>query len=130
VTVVSREKNPVVGLVPRRRQPAPSAVLLADGSIGVEGARILSPREAEVIEAVAAGSRSWEIAEELGISRDAVDKCIQRVLETNGLRNRAALAAWWVELTMDLYSSSAAGSGDRQGAQRGQQALQSRQRSG
>jgi DNA-binding NarL/FixJ family response regulator len=95
-----------IATVPRRRDAPARAVLLANGGIAIEDGITVTRREAEVMECVAAGLNTPQIAAEFGISRDAIDKCIQRLLISVGMPNRVALAAWWTEVTMDLYAQS------------------------
>lgn len=65
----------------------------------------LSPREQEVALLVAQGLRNREIAERLFISERTVENHIHRVLERNGLRSRAELAARVTTLSGDLSGS-------------------------
>ncbi len=108
----ARRKDPTsnsaaIATVPRRREAPARAVLLATGGIAIEDGITVTRREAEVMECVAAGLSTPQIAAEFGVSRDAIDKCIQRLLISVGMPNRVALAAWWTEVTMDLYAQSA-----------------------
>lgn len=108
----ARRKDPTpnsvdIATVPRRREAPSRAVLLATGGIAIEDGITVTRREAEVMECVAAGLNTPQIAAEFGISRDAIDKCIQRLLISVGMPNRVALAAWWTEVTMDLYADGA-----------------------
>jgi DNA-binding NarL/FixJ family response regulator len=43
-----------------------------------------------------------EIAADLGISTETVKKHVHKLLRSIGVRNRAALAAWWAEVAIQL----------------------------
>ncbi|MBW4521822.1 MAG: response regulator transcription factor [Scytolyngbya sp. HA4215-MV1] len=55
---------------------------------------ILSERELEVIELVAAGLTNQEIAEKLEISKRTVDNHISNILTKTGTDNRVSLVRW------------------------------------
>ena len=94
-------------LVRRRRPRGPQSFRTRDGSIAIQGGPILTPRRAEVLECVAAGMTNREIAAEFGLSTETVKKHLQKLFATIGVRNRAALSAWWVEVSMDLVTHGA-----------------------
>lgn len=56
---------------------------------------LLSPREFEIAQHVAAGKRNLTIAQELKISRRTVETHMQNILRKLGLTNRGELAAWY-----------------------------------
>ena len=56
---------------------------------------VLSPRELEVAELVAAGLRNGEIAQRLYISLATVKDHVHRILSKTGLDGRAQVAAAW-----------------------------------
>lgn len=58
-----------------------------------EGLRILTQREQEVVQLVAAGASNPEIAQELYLSRKTVERHVSNALAKLGARNRADLAA-------------------------------------
>ncbi len=60
------------------------------------GARILTPRQAEVVALVAEGLTNREIAVRLGIEERSAEGHVERIRLRLGVRSRAQLAAWWV----------------------------------
>ncbi|MBD1864568.1 MULTISPECIES: LuxR C-terminal-related transcriptional regulator [Trichocoleus] len=55
---------------------------------------VLSDRELQVIELVAAGLTNQEIAEKLAISKRTVDNHISNILTKTATENRVALVMW------------------------------------
>lgn len=55
----------------------------------------LSPREQEVLELIACGRSSKQIASDLGIARSTVDSYVRGILAKLEVPNRAAAAAAW-----------------------------------
>lgn len=53
----------------------------------------LTPRQAQVLEYVAAGYQNHEIAAEIGVSKSAVRQCVARLSQKLDGRNRAGLVA-------------------------------------
>lgn len=65
---------------------------------------VLSERELEVIELVAAGLTNHEIAEKLEISKRTVDNHISNILTKTATDNRVALVRWalqWGKVCID-----------------------------
>jgi DNA-binding NarL/FixJ family response regulator len=65
---------------------------------------VLSERELEVIELVAAGLTNQEIAEKLEISKRTVDNHISNILTKTATDNRVALVRWalqWGKVCID-----------------------------
>lgn len=65
---------------------------------------VLSERELEVIELVAAGLTNQEIAEKLEISKRTVDNHISNILTKTSTDNRVALVRWalqWGKVCID-----------------------------
>lgn len=65
---------------------------------------LLSERELQVIELVAAGLTNQEIAEELDISKRTVDNHISNILTKTKTDNRVALVRWalqWGKVCLD-----------------------------
>lgn len=56
----------------------------------------ISPREADVLDLVAAGHGNKEIGAALGIADSTVKCHIVRIMRRLGLPNRTAVAVWWV----------------------------------
>ncbi len=54
----------------------------------------LTPRELEIVKAVAAGSTNGEIADELGLDAGTVKNYVSNLISTLALRNRVQLATW------------------------------------
>lgn len=59
-----------------------------------QGVGILSDRELQVIELVAAGLTNQEIAEQLAISKRTVDNHISNILDKTATDNRVSLVRW------------------------------------
>lgn len=65
---------------------------------------ILSDRELEVVELVAAGLTNQEISEKLAISKRTVDNHISNILTKTATDNRVALVRWalqWGKVCLD-----------------------------
>ncbi len=65
---------------------------------------ILSERELQVIELIAAGLTNQHIAEKLEISKRTVDNHISNILNKTGTTNRVALVRWallWGKVCLD-----------------------------
>lgn len=67
--------------------PAPQTAAEPDGSL-------LSPREAQILRRIAAGSTNREIAEQLGLSENTVKNYVKSILAKLKLENRVQAAAW------------------------------------
>src|SRR6516225_12033821 len=78
--------------------------------VGTEGAnspprsgpadrRLLTPREREVAELVAAGFTNRQIAERLVISERTAEAHVEHIRAKRDCRSRAQVAAWFVETT-------------------------------
>ena len=65
----------------------------ADGG-GDEAPEILSRRERQILEHVAAGQTNRQIADALSISPHTVDRHLENIFGKLGVRNRAAATAW------------------------------------
>ena len=73
-------------------------------STAVNPQPLLSDRELEVIELVAAGLTNQDIAEKLGISKRTVDNHISNILTKTATDNRVALVRWalqWGKVCLD-----------------------------
>ncbi len=65
---------------------------------------VLSDRELQVIELVAAGLTNQEIAEKLEISKRTVDNHVSNILNKTSTENRVALVRWalqWGKVCLD-----------------------------
>ncbi|HEY9640827.1 MAG TPA: response regulator transcription factor [Coleofasciculaceae cyanobacterium] len=65
---------------------------------------VLSERELQIVELVAAGLTNQEIAEKLEISKRTVDNHISNILTKTGTGNRVALVRWalqWGKVCID-----------------------------
>ena len=62
--------------------------------VGSQNHGVLSDRELQVIELVAAGLTNQEIAEKLAISKRTVDNHISNILTKTATENRVALVMW------------------------------------
>jgi DNA-binding NarL/FixJ family response regulator len=67
---------------------------MSGSGVESQASGILSERELEVIELVAAGLTNQEIAEKLEISKRTVDNHISNILTKTGTDNRVALVRW------------------------------------
>ncbi|MDX2097355.1 MAG: helix-turn-helix transcriptional regulator [Leptolyngbyaceae cyanobacterium bins.59] len=67
---------------------------MSGSEIQSQGTGILSDRELQVIELVAAGLTNQEIAENLAISKRTVDNHISNILDKTGTDNRVSLVRW------------------------------------
>jgi two-component system, NarL family, nitrate/nitrite response regulator NarL len=61
----------------------------------MRSAILLSRRQQQVIEFLAAGLKNQEIAKELGISTEVVKNYIRNIFAATGVRNRVELALWY-----------------------------------
>jgi DNA-binding NarL/FixJ family response regulator len=57
---------------------------------------LLTQREREVAERIAAGASNRQIAHELVISNGTVERHVANILSKLGMRSRAQVAVWWV----------------------------------
>jgi DNA-binding CsgD family transcriptional regulator len=64
---------------------------------GSDGAALVSAREREVLDLVAAGLTDAAIGRRLGLATSTVSKHLQRVYRRHHLGNRAVATLWWVE---------------------------------
>lgn len=80
-------------------------IITAHGITGNPGKR-LSPRELQCLMAVAAGMTSKEVAQELGIAPDTVDKRLLAATTKLGVTRRAALVAEAFRLGLIAFSNS------------------------
>jgi len=60
-----------------------------------------SPRELKVIELHAKGLRPREIAEQIGCSRKVTYNYLWRVTQKTGIKNKAELMLWAIEVGLD-----------------------------
>jgi DNA-binding NarL/FixJ family response regulator len=70
----------------------------------VQESNVLSERELQVLELVAAGLTNQEIAEKLEISKRTVDNHISNILTKTATDNRVALVRWalqWGKVCLD-----------------------------
>ena len=75
---------------------------IASGGSQVSG--VLSERELQIVELVAAGLTNQEIAEKLEISKRTVDNHISNILTKTATGNRVALVRWalqWGKVCID-----------------------------
>jgi DNA-binding NarL/FixJ family response regulator len=98
----SRSVSGAPRMVRKRRPDCPDCVLVRNGSVALESGPTLSRRQAEVLECLATGYSNSDIAAELDISPETVKKHIQNLLTLLEASNRAALAAWWAEISYRL----------------------------
>ena len=77
---------------PRPRRPVDAAAR-SDGDV----AGLVSAREREVLDLVAAGLTDAAIGRRLGLATSTVSKHLQRVYRRHQLGNRAVATLWWVE---------------------------------
>lgn len=71
---------------------------------GYHSADLLSERELQVIELIAAGLTNQDIAERLEISKRTVDNHISNILSKTRTANRVALVRWalqWGKICLD-----------------------------
>jgi DNA-binding CsgD family transcriptional regulator len=85
-------------LHPRRHRPKPQAAPVPKRakrhrvpSVG----DALSPREIEVMRAIAGGLRNREIAARLGLVERTIKMHVSNLLRKAGVRHRVALLIWW-----------------------------------
>ncbi|MEM1685038.1 MAG: helix-turn-helix transcriptional regulator, partial [Nanopusillaceae archaeon] len=72
--------------------------------MAASGIPLLSDREIQVIELIAAGLTNQDIAEKLEISKRTVDNHVSNILEKTGTSNRVALVRWalqWGKVCLD-----------------------------
>jgi DNA-binding NarL/FixJ family response regulator len=74
--------------------PPPVPSVTADFSLPRVGPEVLSEREKEVVQLVARGCLSKEVADQLGLSTRTVEKHRSRILSKLGLRDVPSLVRW------------------------------------
>lgn len=75
-------------------QPSPSDTQTVTHSVQDASQQVLSKRELEIVELVAAGLTNQEISEALEISKRTVDNHVSNVLNKTATGNRVALVRW------------------------------------
>ena len=96
--LIGRRNGAAHGWMRRRRPLSPPAVRVGESGVQVRRGPDLTWRQVEILECIAGGYSNRTIGEELGLATDTIKKEVTALLEAIGAGNRAALAAWWVEL--------------------------------